>query len=666
MRFNKGLSAAGVNPHMSGRPPRKILRTALFCLLIVFIFRVSLAPPDPPKSGQAQPLPDARDANLAQSQQLPPAHNADPSQLAAVDGTPPPIPDSAEENVSLAQLQAERTGSTPASPESHEGSAGLPTSPAARHETPSSVPEATDGENAGLARLAWPAADTPSVSPECDREKVGLGRLPANELNGQFAGLTGNAVSPGPWQSLVDGEDPAPDAPVSDFYETDLFHLSALGLDSQLADRVLEEMNGLLSRLAALSPEGMDGLPIPGLQPDGFELAPPAGSAEGDSEKRYVVQPGDTLGQVCEKFGVPAERLGEWREAFADFKEVARLMPGDEFVFHCPVPSEEPVKLVYAPQNDPVTITFTKGEKGWECIREDIELETTARAVAGTISGSLFASATEAGLPARVVLDLADLFAYDVDFSSDIQPGDTFGVYIEEQTAGDKAMGGRILAAEMHVGGSRSRAFYYELPDGYKGYFDENGDSLVKMFLKSPLSYSRISSTFTHARRHPILKTVRPHLGIDYAAPTGTPVSSLASGTVTFVGRKGGFGLYVEVRHDATYKTGYGHLSRFAKGLRAGKKVAQGDVIGYVGSTGLATGPHLDFRFFKNGQPVDFLKTDFPRARSIPKSLRADFANKRRLYLAEIRNASARGRLATAEELKDRRAEGKRVRRSEG
>jgi murein DD-endopeptidase MepM/ murein hydrolase activator NlpD len=356
------------------------------------------------------------------------------------------------------------------------------------------------------------------------------------------------------------------------------------------------------------------------------------------SEKQYTVEPGDTLIQVCQRFGVSAQRIGEWQQAFPEFDEVSCLMPGDEFIFYFHGQNEEPVELVYCPQNSPTTVTFQRGEKDWECRKEEIELEAVPRAVTGSISENLYNSAMEAGLPAGLILALADLFAYDIDFNTDLKQGDTFGVYVEEQMNEGKTYGlGRILAAVMNVSGVNRQAFYYELPDGYQGFFDEQGESLKKMFLRSPLVYSRISSTFTHTRLHPILKTVRPHLGIDYAAPAGTPVSALGSGTVTFTGKKGGFGQYVEIRHDKTYSSGYGHLSGFSKGLKVGSKVEQGEVIGYVGSTGLATGPHLDFRFYRNGKPIDFLATEFPRARSIPNSLRADFKKKCRIYLAELR-----------------------------
>jgi murein DD-endopeptidase MepM/ murein hydrolase activator NlpD len=188
----------------------------------------------------------------------------------------------------------------------------------------------------------------------------------------------------------------------------------------------------------------------------------------------------------------------------------------------------------------------------------------------------------------------------------------------------------------MVVGGRCFQAFYYTLPDGSQGYFDSKGNSLQKLFLKAPLSYTRISSTFTYRRFHPILKIYRPHLGIDYAAPTGTPVCSLGDGTITYLGRRGGFGRFIAVRHNRHYKTTYGHLSRFAKGLHSGSRVTRGEVIGYVGSSGMATGPHLDFRFYRDGRPINFLKTEFPHARSIPKRLWTDFQHKYQTCLAAL------------------------------
>ncbi len=354
------------------------------------------------------------------------------------------------------------------------------------------------------------------------------------------------------------------------------------------------------------------------------------------SFKHYVIRPGDTLLQVMEKFHLPQDCLYAWQESCAGICRLDQLQPDDELTIRVGREDGQPVKFTYA-SVDGATYVFRKVGGKWECRQGSVQPVTILESVKGTITDTLYDSCLRAGLPANLIMDLADLFAYDIDFNTDLRPGDSFAVHFEDSVKGGKRVhSGPILAAEMMVGGERYQAFLYTFSDGYKDYFDAEGNSLRKLFLKAPLSYSRISSTFTKKRLHPVLKIYRPHLGIDYAAPTGTPISALGNGTITFVGKKGGFGRYIEIRHNGTYRTTYGHLSAFAKGLHKGMKVTQGDLIGYVGSSGLATGPHLDFRFYKDGKPIDFLKTDFPHAKSIPKSLQADFTKKLETYLSAL------------------------------
>lgn len=363
------------------------------------------------------------------------------------------------------------------------------------------------------------------------------------------------------------------------------------------------------------------------------------------SIKHYTIQPNDTLHEVLQKFNLPVACLPQWQESCKKYCKLSDLHPNDELAIHVRRSDQQIVKFIYS-AIDGSTYTFRKSGDEWKCQKNRIPPIPVVETVRGVITDNLYDSCIRAGLPASSIMDLADLFAYDIDFATDLRQGDTFAIHFQEEVKdGKRIRVGPILAAEMVVSGEQYQAFHYKLPDGYEGYFDFQGDSLRKLFLKAPLSYSRISSKFTYKRLHPILKIYRPHLGIDYAAPRGTPVSSLGSGVVTYLGRKGGFGNYIEIRHDQNYRTAYGHLAGFAKGLRRGSRVTQGEVIGYVGSTGLATGPHLDFRFYKNGKPINFLKTDFPKAKSVPKSLRADFEAKRETYLSAL-HSSGNNRLA--------------------
>jgi len=225
----------------------------------------------------------------------------------------------------------------------------------------------------------------------------------------------------------------------------------------------------------------------------------------------------------------------------------------------------------------------------------------------------------------KLALKLSDIYAWDIDFSSDIRSGDSVKIIVEELWVGEVFKGyGDIQAVEFVNNGTVHAAYRYET-DGYVDYYDQKGKSLKKTLLRSPLRFKYISSRFSKRRYHPILRIHRPHLGVDYAAPTGTPVSSAGSGRVLFAGYKGQNGRMVKIKHRGGYITYYGHLSKIPKKIRKGVKVSQGDIIGYVGSTGLSTGPHLDYRIKFNGRFVNPLKIKLPRGRSVPKKLMAEF-----------------------------------------
>jgi murein DD-endopeptidase MepM/ murein hydrolase activator NlpD len=247
-------------------------------------------------------------------------------------------------------------------------------------------------------------------------------------------------------------------------------------------------------------------------------------------------------------------------------------------------------------------------------VAEDVR--TTLRT--GEIRSSLFGAADLAGIPDAVTIALADVFAGDIDFYHDLRRGDRFGVVYEERFVDGEPVGtGRILAAEFENRGALLRVFLWRDPEGNEGYFTESGRSARGAFLKSPMEFSRITSGFTLARFHPILQQWRAHQGVDYAAPTGTPVRATADGVVTFAGRQGGYGNVIFLRHQGTYSTVYGHLSRFAPAVKDGARVRQGDTIGYVGMTGWATGPHLHYEFRVADQARNPLAITLPIAQTI-------------------------------------------------
>jgi murein DD-endopeptidase MepM/ murein hydrolase activator NlpD len=254
------------------------------------------------------------------------------------------------------------------------------------------------------------------------------------------------------------------------------------------------------------------------------------------------------------------------------------------------------------------------------------QLEQRVQMKSGEIRSSLFAATDAADLADAVAIQIADIFSTDIDFHKDLRKGDHFTVVYEAfYHLGEAARTGRVLAAEFINQGKTYQAVYFQNADGQGGYYTLGGKNIRKAFLRSPLEFSRISSGFTSARYHPILKEWRAHKGIDYAAASGTRVKATADGVVEFAGRHGGYGNLVILRHQSKFSTWYGHLSRIAKGLRKGSRVAQGDVIGNVGMTGLATGPHLHYEFRINGLQQNPLRVAMPAAPPITPKYRADF-----------------------------------------
>ncbi len=255
-------------------------------------------------------------------------------------------------------------------------------------------------------------------------------------------------------------------------------------------------------------------------------------------------------------------------------------------------------------------------------------VQQVERVVNGTIRNSLYATLDDLGASGDLATHLAGIFAAQVDFHR-LQKGDEIALVFEEERIGERVVGtGRVLAARLKHGGRDYEAFRFE-HDGRVGYYDAEGKSFENGFLKSPLKFSRLTSGFTLRRFHPVQKRWKAHLGTDYAAPSGTPILAVGDGVVSAASFTRGNGNYVKIRHDRTYETQYLHMSRFAKGIRAGARVQKGDVIGYVGSTGLATGPHVCFRFWKNGVQVDHRKELGPEMPPIDKKLMPAFAAQR-------------------------------------
>ncbi len=263
----------------------------------------------------------------------------------------------------------------------------------------------------------------------------------------------------------------------------------------------------------------------------------------------------------------------------------------------------------------------------------------------GKITGSLYQSILRAGGDGALAMELADVFSWHVDFRTDLRRGDDFAIVAESWVTGrSKARWGRVLAARLEVSGEAFSAVGFPMKDGELRYYDAEGNALHKAFLKSPLKYTRISSGYSNRRFHPILKVNRPHRGVDYAAPYGTPVRAVADGMVSMARWMGEGGRTVEIRHSNRLKTRYHHLSKYARGIRVGRRVSQGDIIGFVGSSGLATGPHLDFRLFQNGRPVNPQKVKQPPGKPVPADERERFFRVRDALFAPIQAVNRRFR----------------------
>ncbi|MCQ2342635.1 MAG: M23 family metallopeptidase [Paludibacteraceae bacterium] len=333
------------------------------------------------------------------------------------------------------------------------------------------------------------------------------------------------------------------------------------------------------------------------------------------------VQEGQTLGGIFNNLGATQSQIAQIcmlpREQF-DYRQ---LRPGKTYYafFHndtCGM--EQLCYWVYLKDIREAVILHLQDSLHVERIVKPID--TIPQQASAVIESSLWNAMVGNNLPIDLALELSEIYAWTIDFFG-LQKGDSIRVYYDEHQIEGEVIGiGRIYAANFYHAGKWQEAFYFN-----HTYYDGDGKSLKKAFLKAPLNYKRISSRFTYARKHPIFKTVRPHTGVDYAAPMGTPVVSIGDGVVVEKGYKGGGGNTVKIKHNSTYTTAYLHLSKYGKDIAVGKHVMQGQVIGYVGSTGNSTGPHLDFRIWKNGSPIDPLKLVSPPTEPVPNNMRAEF-----------------------------------------
>lgn len=341
--------------------------------------------------------------------------------------------------------------------------------------------------------------------------------------------------------------------------------------------------------------------------------------------RAIALRPGDTFVHALGRDGFDRRAAHEVARALAGAgAELRKLRPRHRLAITRDARGEV-LAVTYAP-SPWLAYRATATGTGWTAARAETEPEVRVAAVSGSVRRSLWEAIDEQGESAQLVVDLVAIFEWDFDFTADTRAGDRFRLLVEKRYAdGTFVEYGRILAAQYRSETGLLTGIAFAPAGRHVEYYDTEGRSLRKTFLKSPLEFTRITSGFTYARPHPILGGVRPHLAVDYAAPPGTPVRAVADGLVLHAGWNGGNGIQVHLRHRAGYETYYNHLSRVARGVRRGARVTQRQVIGYVGSTGLSTGPHLDYRVAKHGRFVNPLGEKFLPGDPIPAARREAF-----------------------------------------
>jgi murein DD-endopeptidase MepM/ murein hydrolase activator NlpD len=347
-----------------------------------------------------------------------------------------------------------------------------------------------------------------------------------------------------------------------------------------------------------------------------------------------VIEKNETLSEILEDYKLQHTNISEIANVSKDIFSVRRIRSGKTYHTYFNNDSSKTLKyFVY--QKDPINYIVFNLSDSINIYTGEKEVTLVKNTKIAEIKTSLYDALIENDASIELAIRMSQIYAWQIDFYR-LQPGDNFRVIYEEEYVDSQMVGvGKILGAYFYNYGKE----YYAIPfvqDSIYQYFDEEGNSLRKEFLKTPLEFARISSRFSSRRLHPVLKTYRPHNGVDYAAPTGTPIRTVGDGVVVNASYTRGNGNFVKIRHNSVYSTAYLHMSRFGKGIKRGTTVEQGQVIGYVGSTGLATGPHLHFAFYMNGSYVDPLKVEIPPSHPVREDLRVEYEKQKHFVMEEL------------------------------
>ncbi len=359
----------------------------------------------------------------------------------------------------------------------------------------------------------------------------------------------------------------------------------------------------------------------------------------------YKVKQGESLSIIFSRLDLSKTDLHHIIHANKLGKQFASIRPGKSLIFS--IDSDGLLQQLIYKKNTIDTLKATRNENSFNVEIISKAIETKITSAQATINSSLFLDGKEAGLSDGLIMDLASIFAWDIDFALSVQKGDQFTAVYEKRFVDDKEIGyGNIISAEFVNQGRPYTAVRFKDKNGVASHYSPDGKSMRKAFLRTPIEFARVSSHFNLRRKHPVLNRIRAHKGVDYAARTGTKIKTTGDGKIVFRGRKGGYGRVVIVQHGQKYNTLYAHMSNYRKGQKVGAHVKQGDVIGYVGKSGLATGPHLHYEFRVNGVHRNPLTVKLPNTKPIKKSLLAEFKKQTQPLIAQLNKAKASTLLA--------------------